>query len=111
MGMRKEGWCSYSFSSSTQHHHTSAVQRGRIPPSIHPYASALMFSSGGSAGAGSDATTALSQAAYLSSFISHLIRAEPYPLARFATAGMYLFWKICKFANEYYKFAYLMVQI
>lgn len=52
----------------------AAVQRGRIPPAMHPYASALMFGSG-------DAFVA--SHAYLSSFISHLMRAEPYPLSRF----------------------------
>lgn len=52
----------------------TAVQRGRIPPSQHPaFAGSLAF--------GADPFNGQS---YLSSFISMLLRAEPYPIARYS---------------------------
>ncbi|KFD57876.1 hypothetical protein M513_01109 [Trichuris suis] len=57
MGMRKE-----------------AVQRGRIPTNLNPYVNAVAFVNGDSVG---------NKQAYLSNFVTLLLRAEPYPLARF----------------------------
>ncbi|KAK6179125.1 COUP transcription factor 2 isoform X2 [Patella vulgata] len=50
-----------------------AVQRGRIPPSQHPFAGQMGFPNG----------DPLSGHTYLSSFISMLLRAEPYPTSRY----------------------------
>ncbi|KAL1234674.1 Nuclear receptor subfamily 2 group F member 1-A [Trichinella pseudospiralis] len=57
MGMRKE-----------------AVQRGRIATNLNPYVNAVAFVSGDSI-AGNHA--------YLSNFVTLLLRAEPYPISRF----------------------------
>jgi len=50
-----------------------AVQRGRIPPSQNPFASQMAFANG----------DPLTGHTYLSSFISMLLRAEPYPTSRY----------------------------
>lgn len=72
---------------------------------MHPYATALMFAhqqglSGLAAAAGAanplgglhqQAVAAEAFAAthaYLSSFVSHLVRAEPYPLSRYAAGKL-----------------------
>ncbi|XP_013080128.2 COUP transcription factor 2-like isoform X1 [Biomphalaria glabrata] len=60
-GMRREGrW-------------DAAVQRGRIPPTQHPFHGQMAFHNG----------DPLNGHTYLSSFISMLLRAEPYPTSRF----------------------------
>ncbi|CAG5129489.1 unnamed protein product, partial [Candidula unifasciata] len=60
-GMRREGrW-------------ETAVQRGRIPPSQHPFHAQMAFHNG----------DPLNGHTYLSSFISMLLRAEPYPTSRY----------------------------
>ncbi|XP_076465922.1 nuclear receptor subfamily 2 group F member 1-B-like [Babylonia areolata] len=56
-----------------------AVQRGRIPPSQHPFMGPMAFSSGG---------PELNGHSYVSSFISMLLRAEPYPASRFGSCAM-----------------------
>ncbi|XP_060064054.1 nuclear receptor subfamily 2 group F member 1-A-like isoform X3 [Ylistrum balloti] len=50
-----------------------AVQRGRIPPTQHPFPGQMAFGSG----------DPLNGHTYLSSFISMLLRAEPYPTSRY----------------------------
>ncbi|XP_005091372.2 COUP transcription factor 2 [Aplysia californica] len=50
-----------------------AVQRGRIPPTQHPFHGQMAFHNG----------DPLNGHTYLSSFISMLLRAEPYPTSRF----------------------------
>ncbi|BFY98294.1 hypothetical protein BsWGS_01335 [Bradybaena similaris] len=50
-----------------------AVQRGRIPPSQHPFHGQMAFHNG----------DPLNGHTYLSSFISMLLRAEPYPTSRY----------------------------
>ncbi|VDO99729.1 unnamed protein product [Soboliphyme baturini] len=66
MGMRKEA--------SSDVRRFLAVQRGRIPTTLNPYAGSLTFPN-------SDAL--ISSHAYLSNFLSLLMRAEPYPISRF----------------------------
>ncbi|XP_069138588.1 nuclear receptor subfamily 2 group F member 1-A-like isoform X1 [Argopecten irradians] len=51
----------------------AAVQRGRIPPTQHPFPGQMAFGSG----------DPLNGHTYLSSFISMLLRAEPYPTSRY----------------------------
>ena len=52
----------------------TAVQRGRVPPSQHPgFGGQLSLSNG----------DALNGHSYLSSYISLLLRAEPYPTSRY----------------------------
>lgn len=51
----------------------SAVQRGRVPPTQHPFAGQMAFTNG----------DPLTGHTYLSSFISMLLRAEPYPTSRY----------------------------
>lgn len=60
MGMRREGRC-------------HAVQRGRIPPTQHPIPGQMALANG----------DALNGHTYLSSYISLLLRAEPYPTSRY----------------------------
>ncbi|KRY28607.1 Nuclear receptor subfamily 2 group F member 1-A, partial [Trichinella spiralis] len=55
-------------------HFCSAVQRGRIATNLNPYVNAVAFVSGDSI-AGNHA--------YLSNFVTLLLRAEPYPISRF----------------------------
>lgn len=55
-----------------------AVQRGRIPPSQHPFPGQMAFPNG----------DPLNGHTYLSSFISMLLRAEPYPTSRFGNCTM-----------------------
>lgn len=57
---------------------SSAVQRGRVPPTQHaiPGLTAASLTNG-------DGTSILNGHSYLSSFISLLLRAEPYPPSRF----------------------------
>ncbi|XP_041373420.1 nuclear receptor subfamily 2 group F member 1-A-like isoform X2 [Gigantopelta aegis] len=50
-----------------------AVQRGRIPPTQHPFPGQMAFPNG----------DPLNGHTYLSSFISMLLRAEPYPTSRY----------------------------
>lgn len=50
-----------------------AVQRGRVPPTQHPFAGQMAFTNG----------DPLTGHTYLSSFISMLLRAEPYPTSRY----------------------------
>ncbi|XP_021372361.1 nuclear receptor subfamily 2 group F member 1-A-like isoform X3 [Mizuhopecten yessoensis] len=50
-----------------------AVQRGRIPPTQHPFPGQMAFGTG----------DPLNGHTYLSSFISMLLRAEPYPTSRY----------------------------
>ncbi|ESO88110.1 hypothetical protein LOTGIDRAFT_126514 [Lottia gigantea] len=50
-----------------------AVQRGRIPPSQHPFAGQMGFPNGDPLGGHG----------YFSSFITMLLRAEPYPTSRY----------------------------
>lgn len=57
-----------------------AVQRGRVPPSQHGGLPGQMSLSNGDAAA----AAALNGHSYLSSFISLLLRAEPYPPSRYA---------------------------
>ncbi|GFO04190.1 coup transcription factor 2 [Plakobranchus ocellatus] len=54
-------------------HGQRAVQRGRIPPTQHPFHAQMAFHGG----------DPLNGHTYLSSFISMLLRAEPYPTSRF----------------------------
>ncbi|XP_055944192.1 nuclear receptor subfamily 2 group F member 1-A-like isoform X1 [Argiope bruennichi] len=61
MGMRREG-------------RFGAVQRGRVPPSQHALPGQIPLTNG----------DALNGHSYLSSFISLLLRAEPYPPSRYA---------------------------
>ncbi|CAL1269538.1 unnamed protein product [Larinioides sclopetarius] len=63
MGMRREGRC-------------TAVQRGRVPPSQHGLPGQMTLTNG-------DALNG-THSSYLSSFISLLLRAEPYPSSRYA---------------------------
>ncbi|XP_070212857.1 nuclear receptor subfamily 2 group F member 1-A-like isoform X2 [Littorina saxatilis] len=65
-GMRREG------------RFAAAVQRGRIPPSQHPFPGQMAFSNG----------DPLNGHTYLSSYISMLLRAEPYPTSRFGNCSM-----------------------
>lgn len=58
----------------------AAVQRGRVPPSQHGGLPGQMSLSNGDAAA----AAALNGHSYLSSFISLLLRAEPYPPSRYA---------------------------
>ncbi|XP_077515335.1 COUP transcription factor 2 isoform X1 [Amblyomma americanum] len=58
---------------------SEAVQRGRVPPTQHGGLPAQMALSNGDA-----AAAALNGHSYLSSFISLLLRAEPYPPSRYA---------------------------
>ena len=51
----------------------SAVQRGRIPPTQHPFPGQVTWANG----------DPLNGHTYLSSFISMLLRAEPYPTSRY----------------------------
>ncbi|WAR00768.1 N2F1A-like protein [Mya arenaria] len=62
MGMRREGVSVIA-----------AVQRGRVPPTQHPFAGQMAFTNG----------DPLTGHTYLSSFISMLLRAEPYPTSRY----------------------------
>ncbi|XP_076443356.1 nuclear receptor subfamily 2 group F member 1-B-like isoform X2 [Babylonia areolata] len=55
-----------------------AVQRGRVPPTQHPFPGPMAFPDGGP----------LNGHGYLSSFISMLLRAEPYPTSRFGNCAM-----------------------
>ena len=55
----------------------SAVQRGRIPPTQPPFPGQLLANGDGFNGH-----------TYLSSFILMLLRAEPYPIARYGQCGM-----------------------
>lgn len=57
----------------------AAVQRGRVPPSQHGGLPGQMSLTNGDA-----AAAALNGHSYLSSFISLLLRAEPYPPSRYA---------------------------
>ncbi|XP_067666563.1 COUP transcription factor 2-like isoform X2 [Haliotis asinina] len=50
-----------------------AVQRGRVPPTQHPFPGQMAFPNG----------DPLNGHTYLSSFISMLLRAEPYPTSRY----------------------------
>ncbi|XP_052829267.1 nuclear receptor subfamily 2 group F member 1-A isoform X1 [Octopus bimaculoides] len=67
MGMRREG---RSFPNDS----FTAVQRGRVPPTQHPGFPGQMALTNGDP---------LNGHTYLSSFISMLIRAEPYPTSRY----------------------------
>ncbi|KAH7965670.1 hypothetical protein HPB49_009527 [Dermacentor silvarum] len=58
----------------------AAVQRGRVPPTQHGGLPGQMSLSNGDAAA----AAALNGHSYLSSFISLLLRAEPYPPSRYA---------------------------
>ncbi|KAI0219678.1 Steroid receptor seven-up [Lamellibrachia satsuma] len=64
MGMRREGG-------------PTPVQRGRVPPTQPPFPGQLLTNGDGFNGH-----------TYLSSFISMLLRAEPYPIARYGQCGM-----------------------
>jgi len=81
--------------------HTAAVQRGRVPPSLqHHHAAAAAFAAGsmipftacngnplsGHQGHCAPGPGQMSGGPYLSSFVSMLLRAEPYPAA---SAGQY----------------------
>ncbi|KAL3865603.1 hypothetical protein ACJMK2_042975 [Sinanodonta woodiana] len=56
-----------------ENHILTSVQRGRIPPSQHPFPGQMAFANG----------DPLTGHTYLSSFISMLLRAEPYPTSRY----------------------------
>ena len=65
--------CSDNIATSLDFVSFSAVQRGRIPPTQHPFPGQMALTNG-------DPFTGHT---YLSSFISMLLRAEPYPTSRY----------------------------
>ncbi|XP_052270565.1 COUP transcription factor 2-like isoform X2 [Dreissena polymorpha] len=79
MGMRREGRSSdsrplhFTNSMASAGYFNKAVQRGRVPPTQHPFAGQMAFTNG----------DPLTGHTYLSSFISMLLRAEPYPTSRY----------------------------
>ncbi|XP_064474543.1 COUP transcription factor 2-like isoform X1 [Ornithodoros turicata] len=93
MGMRREGRCSATpqrpvsccalvqdaLFEGGQDCFSQTVQRGRVPPSQHGGLPGQMSLTNGDA-----AAAALNGHSYLSSFISLLLRAEPYPPSRYA---------------------------
>src|SRR5687768_11730240 len=64
----------------------TAVQRGRVPPTQHALPGTLPGHGPGGLTLNGDGT--LNGHSYLSSFISLLLRAEPYPPSRFASSVM-----------------------
>ncbi|XP_025078485.1 nuclear receptor subfamily 2 group F member 1-A-like isoform X2 [Pomacea canaliculata] len=81
-GMRREDKIPTHFLAQSYPHQTflpyAAVQRGRIPPTQHPFPAQMAFPNG----------DPLNGHTYLSSFISMLLRAEPYPTSRFGNCTM-----------------------
>lgn len=62
----------------------SAVQRGRVPPSQPPgLPGQFALTNGDAASAAAAAAVGLNGHSYLSSYISLLLRAEPYPTSRY----------------------------
>ncbi|XP_058445782.1 nuclear receptor subfamily 2 group F member 1-B isoform X2 [Malaya genurostris] len=77
MGMRREGKDRIPYSTSNIRH-LSAVQRGRVPPSQPPGLPYGQYSI-----PNGDAVAGFNGHSYLSSYISLLLRAEPYPTSRY----------------------------
>ncbi|XP_068085582.1 COUP transcription factor 2 isoform X2 [Anabrus simplex] len=83
MGMRREGALDFwSTSAGKRRRPRAAVQRGRVPPTQPPGLPGQFALTNGDA-ASAAAAVGLNGHSYLSSYISLLLRAEPYPTSRY----------------------------